>query len=119
MNIVMRELQIPPPPPGTARPFALADINILQAALSKPGFTNIKSETLNVTYEFATIEDYINYTKATGPIKSMLSKQSVKRLEEVWDTVTEQVRSNYATDHYANQAVRMHNECICAAAKKP
>jgi hypothetical protein len=35
MNIVMRELQIPPPPPGTARPFALADINILQAALSK------------------------------------------------------------------------------------
>ncbi len=40
---------------------------------------------------------YINYTKAVGStIKTMLSKESVKRQEEVWNIVTEQVKNNYA-----------------------
>jgi hypothetical protein len=49
----------------------------------------------------------------------MLSKESVKRQEEVWSIVTEQVRNNYAASHSSNQRVRMDNECICVAAKKP
>jgi ubiquinone/menaquinone biosynthesis C-methylase UbiE len=124
MSIIMRELNVPPPPPGTPGPFALADINILQGALSQTGFTDIKSERLNVTFEFATVEDYINYTKAVAaPIKSMLSKESDKRQEEVWDIVREQVRNNYTIgsgdEDIANQSVKMDNECICVAAKKP
>ena len=104
-------------------PFALSDIDILQGALYKTGFTDIKSERLNVAFEFATVEDYINYTKAVAStIKTILSKESVKRQEEVWNIVTEQVRNNYATvGHSAavnNQPVRIDNECICVAAKK-
>jgi ubiquinone/menaquinone biosynthesis C-methylase UbiE len=121
MNIVMRELHVPPPPSGTPGQFALADISILQGALSNAGFTSIHSERLNVTFEFATVEDYINYTKATAaPITSMLSKESIKRQEEVWNIVREQVRNNYAAGYTThNQSVRMDNECICVAAKKP
>jgi hypothetical protein len=120
LNIVMRELQIPPPLPGTPGPFALADTGILQGALSNTGFTSIHSERLNVTYEFATVEDYINYTKAVATtIKGILSKEPLKRQEEVWGIVTEQVRSNYTIGHTDNQSVRMDNECICVAAKKP
>jgi SAM-dependent methyltransferase len=119
MNIVMRELHIPSPPPGIPGPFALADISILQHALSNAGYTSIHFERLNVTFEFATVEDYINYTKATAPIKSMLSKESVKRLEEVWSIVREQVRNNYTARHSVNQPVRMDNECICVSARKP
>jgi ubiquinone/menaquinone biosynthesis C-methylase UbiE len=127
MSIVMRELNVPPPPPGTPGPFALADINILRAALSHTGFTDIKHERLNVTFEFATVEDYINYTKAvSAPIKNMLGKESVKRQEEIWDIVRQQVRSNYSTDTggdnddtATNQSVKMDNECICTTAKKP
>ena len=68
-------------------------------------------------------KDYINYTKAVAStIKTILSKESVKRQEEVWNIVTEQVRNNYATvGHSAavnNQPVRIDNECICVAAKK-
>jgi enediyne biosynthesis protein CalE5 len=119
MNIVMHELHVTPPPPGTPGPFALADTSILQGALSNAGFTSIHSERLNVTFEFATVEDYINYIKATAaPITSMLSKESVKRQEEVWNIVREQVRNNYAAGHTPNQSVRMDNECICVAAKK-
>ncbi len=113
MSIVMRELNVPPPSPGTPGPFALADINILQGALYHRGFTHINHERLNVIFEFATVEEYINYTKAVAPIKSMLSKVSVERQEEIWNIVTEQVRNNYS------QSVRMENECICMTAKKP
>jgi ubiquinone/menaquinone biosynthesis C-methylase UbiE len=119
LNIVMHELNVPPPPPGTPGPFALADIDILQKALSDARFTDIKHERLNVTFEFATVEDYINYTKDIGStIKTMLSKESAKRQEEVWNTVTEQVRNNYAAVNN-QQFVRIDNECICMTAKKP
>jgi hypothetical protein len=53
----------------------------------------------------------------------MLSKEPVKRQEEVWNIVAEQVRNNYTTattghSYAAIQSVRMDNECICAADKK-
>jgi len=84
----MRELNVPPYPSGTPGTFALADISILQDALCSARFTDIKIEKLNVTFELpsrlAKVEDYINYTKAVAStIKAMLSKESVKRQEEV------------------------------------
>jgi len=46
----------------------------------------------------------------------MLSKESVKRQEEIWNIVREQVRNNYTTGagdgDTTNQPVRMDNECI-------
>jgi hypothetical protein len=84
LNIVMHELNVPPPPPRTPGPFALSDIHILQNPLSSAGFTDIKHERLNVTFEFPKVEDYINYTKAVASaIKTMLSKESVNRQEDV------------------------------------
>lgn len=118
MSIVMRELNVPAPPSGTPGPFALAEISILQNALCSARFTDIKTERLNVTFEFAKIEDYINYTKSVGStINTMLSKESVKRQEEVWNIVTEQVKNNYA-DVDDDTPVRIDNESICVTAKK-
>jgi len=120
LNIVMHELNVPPPPIGAPGPFALSDISILQNALSNTGFTDIKYERLNVTFEFPRVEDYINYTKDIGStIKIMLNKESVERQKEVWDAVTEQVRNNYAAVIGNNQPVRIDNECICVTAKRP
>ena len=120
LNMVMHELNVPPPLPGTPGPFALSDIQIIQDALSKARFTNIQYERLNVTFEFPRVEDYINYTKDIGSaIKIMLSKESAERQEEVWNIVTEQVRNNYAAVSNNLQHVRIDNECICVTAKKP
>ena len=118
LYIVMHELNVPPPPHGTPGPFTLSDIDILQNALSSARFTDIKYERLNVTFEFPRVEDYINYTKAVASaIKTMLSKESVNRQEEVWNIVTEQVRNNYVA--VGNSApVRIDNECICVTAKR-
>jgi ubiquinone/menaquinone biosynthesis C-methylase UbiE len=120
LNMVMHELNVPPPPPGTPGPFALSDIHIIQDALYNARFTNIQYERLNVTFEFPRVEDYINYTKDIGSaIKIMLSKESAERQEEVWNIVTEQVRNNYAAVSNNLQHVRIDNECICVTAKKP
>jgi ubiquinone/menaquinone biosynthesis C-methylase UbiE len=120
LNMVMHELNVPPPPPGTPGPFALSDIHIIQDALYNARFTNIQYERLNVTFEFPRVEDYINYTKDIGSaIKIMLSKESAERQEEVWNIVTEQVRNNYAAVSNNLQYMRIDNECICVTAKKP
>ena len=79
MSIVMRELHIPIPIPAVPGPFAIADTAVLESAMSKTGFRNIHIERLTVAFEFATVEDYISYTKATAaPIKSILNKEPVK-----------------------------------------
>jgi len=120
LNMVMHELNVPPPPPGTPGPFALSDIHIIQDALYNARFTNIQYERLNVPFEFPRVEDYINYTKDIGSaIKIMLSKESAERQEEVWNIVTEQVRNNYAAVSNNLQYMRIDNECICVTAKKP
>jgi hypothetical protein len=109
MGIVMHELNIPPPPVGTPSPFALADISILQ-------IYRFHSERINVTFEFAIVEGYVSYTKAvSAPIVGILSKESVKRQEEILNMVRERVRNNnvITNDNSANQqSVRMDNECI-------
>jgi hypothetical protein len=91
----------------------------IQKALSSARFTDIKYERINVIFEFAKVEDYINYTKDIGStIKIMLSKESVNRQEEIWNIVAEQVRNNYAAVNN-QQHVKIDNECICMTAKKP
>jgi hypothetical protein len=76
----MHELNVLSPPPGIPGPFALSDIDILRKALSSARFMDIKYERINVIFEFAKVEDYINYTKDIGStIKIMFSKESVNR----------------------------------------
>jgi SAM-dependent methyltransferase len=122
LDIVISKLNVCPSPIGAPGPFLLADVSILESALSNIGFVNIHTERLNVTFEFATAEDYVNYTKAvSSTIKSILSKEPVKRQEEIWNKVREFIRNNYtgSGNSAANQPVRMHNECVCMTAKKP
>ena len=65
MGVVMRELNIPALPPGLPGPFALADIGILENALTKAGFKNVQIEQLPVIFRFDSVQDFISYTKAT------------------------------------------------------
>jgi ubiquinone/menaquinone biosynthesis C-methylase UbiE len=114
MNIVMKQLQLPQPASGVPGPFSLADNNnsILEGSLSKAGFRNIHIERQNVTFEFASVKDYINHIQdVAGAIKIILNKESANRQEEVWKVITEELSaSNYTKD---NGSVRMDNECIC------
>ena len=117
MGVVMRELNIPALPPGLPGPFALADIGILENALTKAGFKNVQIEQLPVIFRFDSVQDFISYTKATAaPIKFILDKESETRQEEIWNKISNEVLNNYANQ--GNNAVTMNNECICVVGTK-
>ena len=117
MGVVMRELNIPALPPGLPVPFALADIGILENALTKAGFKNVQIEQLPVIFRFDSVQDFISYTKATAaPIKFILDKESETRQEEIWNKISNEVLNNYANQ--GNNAVTMNNECICVVGTK-
>lgn len=112
MGIVIRELKISAPSPGVPGPFALADIGILESSMTKAGFKSIQTQRLSVIFRFASVQDYISYTKATAaPIKIMLDKEPATRQEEIWTRISDEVRNNYANKD--DGSVRMDNECIC------
>ena len=77
MSIIMRELDVSNPsisPSSSSAtagnrvvgPFSLADDRILKDALQKTGFRDIRVERQNVTFEFASVNDYINHVKDIG-----------------------------------------------------
>jgi enediyne biosynthesis protein CalE5 len=86
---------------------------VLESSLAKAGFKNIQIERQNVTFEFASVKDYINHIQdIAAPLKVILDKESKNRREEMWTFVKEEVaKSNYTNPD--DGSVRMDNECIC------
>jgi ubiquinone/menaquinone biosynthesis C-methylase UbiE len=104
-------IQIPVSRPGIPNPFSLADTNKLENSLARAGFRDIHVETVIVTFEFDSGEDYSRYCQAvSASARIALSKETEKRKEDVWRKVAEEAARNYGT---ANGPIKMDNESIC------
>ncbi|MBI4402029.1 MAG: methyltransferase domain-containing protein [Nitrospirae bacterium] len=115
MGTVRQLLQAPPPPPGIPGPFSLSEVSILEQALAKAGFSQIRSERLTVTFEWASAEDYTRFQQAiAAPINAMLADQPAERQASIWRAVTEAAQQHAVT----GGAVRLANEAICVAARR-
>jgi ubiquinone/menaquinone biosynthesis C-methylase UbiE len=111
-GIVREELQLPPPPPGSPGAFSLADLNILESYLTQTGFTDVHSERLTLTFEFASAEEYTQFHKdVSPPIHAMLANQTQERKEEIWKVVTEEARRQYTEKDTGS--LKMDNDVIC------
>ena len=127
ISIIMRELDVSDPNissdsttnlriPG---PCTLADERILKNSLQKAGFKDIHIERQNVTFEFDSVNDYINHVKdIAAPLKAMLDKESASRQEEIWKAVAKEVKANYTNTGNDDGFVIMNNECICFVGSK-
>ena len=105
---------MPSSPAGIPNPFSLADMKKLENHLVEAGFSDVQIETVNVTFEFATGEDYSQYCQAvSAPARIALSKETEERKEIIWRKVAEEAARNYET---VNGRLRMNNESICVAA---
>lgn len=115
MGAVARELQLPPPPPGTPGPFSLADRSALEQSLREAGFTDVQSEPLNVTFEFDSVDDYVRYLKdVAAPINNLLADRSEERKEAVWRAVAEANRQFVASDG----TLRAEGESVLVAGRR-
>jgi ubiquinone/menaquinone biosynthesis C-methylase UbiE len=116
-RVIGEQVQLPAPPVGIPNPFSLADTNKLKNSLAKAGFSDINSETVVVTFEFASGEDYCRYCQAvSASARNALSNQTDRRKEEVWRKVSEEATRNYGA---ANGPIRMDNESICVVGTRP
>jgi ubiquinone/menaquinone biosynthesis C-methylase UbiE len=120
MSIIMREIDVSDLNISSGStnlrvlgPCCLADERILKNSLYKAGFKDIRIERQYVTFEFASVNDYINHVKdIAAPLKTMLDKESEKKQEEIWTVVAKEVKAKYTnTDN--DGSVIMNNECIC------
>jgi ubiquinone/menaquinone biosynthesis C-methylase UbiE/post-segregation antitoxin (ccd killing protein) len=116
-RIIGSQVQMSAPPPGVPNPFSLADTNKLENSLARAGFRDIHIDTVIVTVEFESGEDYCRYCQAvSASARIALSKETRERKEDVWRKVAEEAARNYGT---ANGLIKMDNESLCIVGIRP
>jgi hypothetical protein len=101
------------------RPFSLANINIVKDALIEAGFRDIHIESLNVTFDFASADDYADFAKAIiAPIHNILANETEERKEKIWRAVKEEVTRKYSDKALGKGYIKMNNETICILGRK-
>jgi hypothetical protein len=116
-SVIGSQVQMSAPPPEIPNPFSLDDTNKLEYSLARAGFRDIHIETVIVTFEFKSGEDYCRYCQAaSASARIVLSKQTEKRKQDIWRKVAEEAARNYGT---ANGLIKMDNESICIVGTRP
>ena len=116
MNIIMKETNSKPPPPGTPGPFSLSDENSLKNSFIISGFKNLSIERMNVSFDFDSPDDFTTFiTETAGPLQKMLANQTIERKREILKAVTEAAQK-YVDNNTGK--VSFGNEAILIASKK-
>jgi enediyne biosynthesis protein CalE5 len=116
VRIIGELVQMTAPQPGTPNPFSLADTKRLENSMAETGFINVRKEKVNVTFEFASGEEYSRYCRTVlPPARAALSKETEQRKEDIWRKVAEEAAKNYGTP---DGHIRMNNESICVVGTK-
>lgn len=111
---VRKQINAPSPAPMTPGPFALADIDALKQSFSEAGFRDIKTNTIQVTFEFDSPESYTKLHQQTATrIHAMLANQTEEVKKQAWNSITEAVWQ-YADSH---GRVNLDNEVIYIVGK--
>jgi enediyne biosynthesis protein CalE5 len=117
MNTVLKEINSPPPPPGTPGPFSMSDENSLKNSYLTPGFKDPAIERMNVAFDFDSPDDFTTFTiEHGGPVlQKMLAGQTDERRKEILKAISK------AAEKYADNTtgkVRFENEAILIVGKK-
>jgi enediyne biosynthesis protein CalE5 len=113
-STVRKQINAPPPPPGTLGPFSLADPETLKRKFTEAGFKGVQIESFPVTFSFDSAETYTQFQQAvTAPIQAMLTNQTEEKRKQAWDAVTDAV-GKFADSH---GRVSIDNEVTCVVGK--
>jgi hypothetical protein len=115
MEVAMRVLQVPAPPPQMPGPFSLADSRRLEQLLTEAGFTVVQTESLLLTLEWASVDDYLRFQQAilTG-LNAMLAKFPAWQQAEVWQAIAEAAGQSTTPDGRC----RTENEVVLTVGRR-
>lgn len=95
----------------TDGPFSLADEQTLKETFLKSGFKEIIIKKVIVTFEFASGEEYADFTQdIAAPVIALLRGQSSSRIDSIWRAVARDAMKYYRND---TKSVILDNEAIC------
>ena len=115
MNTIMREANVPSPPPGTPGPFSLSDENDLKNSFITSGFKDPTIERMIVSFDFESSRVFTNYViETSGLFQTILANQTHEKKEEILKAINE------AAIEYADSTgkVTFDNETILIVGKK-
>lgn len=98
-SVLSQRLDLPSPPPGTPGPFSMADPTEASAELSAAGFLEITVEEKVVPFRFASVEEYVGFSRAiTPPFLLDLIRERAGDADDpqIWRAVGESARERFA-----------------------
>ena len=115
MEVAVRVLQVPAPPPQMPGPFSLADPHRLEQHLTRAGFSEVQTEPMLLTAEWASVDEYIRFMQAilTG-LNALLAKYPVEQQVGVWQGIAEAAGQSTTPDGRC----RTENEVLLAVGRR-
>jgi enediyne biosynthesis protein CalE5 len=105
---------LPPRQPGALDPFRLADTSILTRALENAGFTDIRTEQLEVVFEFRSADEFTRFrADVSSPFRAVLNEAAPEQREKIL-RATSEAATPYRLD---DGSLRLSNLTICVVAQ--
>lgn len=105
---------LPQRQPGALDPFRLADVSILARALQRAGFSEVRSEPLEVVFEFASVDEFSRFRAAvSAPLRAVLERCAPAVREQILRATAEAA----APYRRADGSLRLPNETLWVAAR--
>lgn len=105
---------LPPRQPDSLDPFRLADVSILNGALTRAGFKAVHSESIEVIFEFASAEQFAQFRHdVSAPLRAVLQRCTPEVREQIKRATAEAATAYQRPDG----SLRLPNEAICVGAR--
>ena len=115
LEVAMRELRLPSPPPGLPGVFSLSDTTHLKRVLEQAGFAQVQIETMMLPLAWASAEEYVRFQQAIlAQFTTMLSRFPAEQQANVWQAILEAARKYTTPDG----TCRMENEILFAHGRR-
>ena len=93
VSIIRRRAQLPPPLPGQPGPFSLGGAGVLEAALQKAGFHDIRIQVVPAPLRMGHASECVRFERESfGALHQMMSGLSETEREETWKEIEEALR---------------------------
>ena len=114
IKTVMERLDVPPPPPGTPGPLSRPTPDAIGGLLEGGGFSDIDVEEAEVTFEWASPEEFTTFIQEIAPpIIAMIEPHPADVQKQAWDAITDAARGAAGGDG----ALRLSNLVLIAVGR--
>ena len=99
MRTAMRELDVPPPPPGTPGPLSRPTPEALSAVLEAGGFSDVEVEETEVVLEYESAASFVQFIREIAPpITAMIAAHPQDVQDATWKAIEDAIAERASDD---------------------